>query len=340
MKYKVTPELSQLIKTLCVQNGIAGIALAKHIDKSPVYVSKLENGVIKNIEQDLLIAILDFVVKGEDFFDDKLPLIAAQCELLCGDSESMLNQFWLMALDSYVRPIYAAGTGTTFSSEMSAQGLSKDELVKLINGPGDDATGNELPDYVVEQYRSRNKNVRSMLKMTVQDLDQMLDEENPCSNYSFIHAVAYTLRRLKNYAGDPLTVAQKKDLWVSTEFELGNLGIRKQRAYSELVLSDFIVKESDAASGLMSIFEQDAASSQKASGNSRKSACSPLLQEKMRKTLEVAEKNVEWDESFMIKLLGLPFNELGKVSYSFKKSLLDDAERLLEEQGRSERKRP
>lgn len=326
MKYEVTPELSQLIKSFRVQNKIAGNNLAAHIGKNPVYISKLENGGIKNIEENELIQILDYVVRGDDFFEDKLPLITSQCALLC-DTKDMMRQFWLINLDAFVRPVKVPKELVeSFRQSMSALNITGSELIKLINdSPGEIFDDSTLKNSV-NRYRKKNTEVSAVrIYMTENDLERMLDEETPCSNYSFIHSVAYTLYRLTHYGRNSISAKNKKDIWLLTEFDLNNFGITKQEAYARLMLPEFLVKQE----------EFDEKEEQKSLQLVR--AVIDVLGEDYLSRKEVQEhsdiviRNLEWDKAFMTKLLAFPFYELNSASYSFKKQLLEDISRLLED---------
>ena len=46
-------------------------------------------------------------------------------------------------------------------------------------------------------------------------------------------------------------------------------------------------------------------------------------------TLTAFNKNLEWDPAFMMKLISLPFDQLGGASLSFTQKLLDDIREVL-----------
>lgn len=326
MKYGVTPELSQLIKSFRVQNKIAGNNLAAHIGKNPVYISKLENGGVKNIEENELIRILDYIVRGDDFFKDKLPLITSQCALLC-DTKDMLRQFWLINLDAFVRPIrLPEELVRSFRQTMSELNISGLELVKIINDSPSEFLDDSVIKSSVNRYRKKNAEASSVcIYMTENDLENMLNEDNPSSNYSFIHSVAYTLYRLVHYGRNSVSAKEKKDIWLLTEFNLNSFGITKQDAYARLMLPEFLV-EQEVLDG-----RGDPKGRQLVWSVIDTLGEDYLSRKEVREQSDTLIKNLEWDKAFMTKLLGFPFYELDTVSYSFKKQLLEDIFRLLED---------
>ena len=56
----VTPELTEILRSIRLQNKIQAKLLAEHIGKSPAYISKLESGNIQTIDTRELYMILQY----------------------------------------------------------------------------------------------------------------------------------------------------------------------------------------------------------------------------------------------------------------------------------------
>ena len=65
-KIIVTDRLADTLKMLRMQNGIKSKDLAKHLGKTPGYVSKLEKQEVKNIEIETVESIFSFIL-GADY---------------------------------------------------------------------------------------------------------------------------------------------------------------------------------------------------------------------------------------------------------------------------------
>lgn len=61
-RYDVTPELASIIKSTRIVNNVTAKSVAEHIGKSQSYISKLEKGGIKSIEENELISIFKFIL--------------------------------------------------------------------------------------------------------------------------------------------------------------------------------------------------------------------------------------------------------------------------------------
>ena len=62
----VTPELTEILRSIRLQNKIQAKLLAEHIGKSPAYISKLESGNIQTIDTRELYMILQYISGGEE----------------------------------------------------------------------------------------------------------------------------------------------------------------------------------------------------------------------------------------------------------------------------------
>ena len=57
----ITPELTETLRSIRLQNKVQAKKLAEHLQKSPAYISKLENGGIQTIDTKELYNIFQFI---------------------------------------------------------------------------------------------------------------------------------------------------------------------------------------------------------------------------------------------------------------------------------------
>ena len=107
-RYDVTPELASIIKSTRIVNNVTAKSVAEHIGKSQSYISKLEKGGIKSIEENELISIFKFILVSEenfqDFLSNSLSEIISSTTLRYNDDE-INNQCWFLNFDQTLRLI-------------------------------------------------------------------------------------------------------------------------------------------------------------------------------------------------------------------------------------------
>lgn len=63
-------KMGNIIKNFRLNNNIKSIDLAKHLGKSPAYITKLENGLINSIDDSILNKIINFITNGENSVEE------------------------------------------------------------------------------------------------------------------------------------------------------------------------------------------------------------------------------------------------------------------------------
>lgn len=112
IKFEVTPELAETIKMLRVQHKVSAKTVADYIRKSPSYMSKLEQGDIKTIDEPELTSIFLFITGYSTdlpgFMSSYFPKLYESVALNRSE-ETLDNQLWLMDYDSVLRMIPVPG---------------------------------------------------------------------------------------------------------------------------------------------------------------------------------------------------------------------------------------
>ncbi len=104
MIIKITPTIQETIRSMRKQKGIRGDDLSKMVGKSPSYISRIENGKTRTIEEGLLFAIFKNLMEKEDseiqeyidLFIEKIPEsndFDTQLNALSESKQNLLRRF-------------------------------------------------------------------------------------------------------------------------------------------------------------------------------------------------------------------------------------------------------
>lgn len=323
MKFKITPELSTLIKTMRGQNGISSKELAASIQKSPSYISKLEAGNVRKIQKEDLTNILEFVSPGEDFYGEKLPaLIHTLFSFM--DPDRLMAQSWLLQYDIIERPVPAnQELAEELQKRILNSGISPDELTDLINLNPDSSASKKIPVNEVQTVEWDSGEffyIHAYVEKTV--VEQLSRGKPVLTNYNSLYSIVYYLFRLQDYGRErkediPPALASRI-LAETTEF-LEFYNIHTLTGYGQVLMSrDFQNRQL----GILDTINLNNPNSvihilsdlQLAEANNP---------EETSRALTRLSESMDWDPAFMLKLMGFPFARLEGLSYHYKKELLE-----------------
>jgi len=328
-KYAVTEELATLIKTLRAQDKISSKALASHIKRSPSYVSKLERGNVKSIQGEDLTKILDFIVPGKDFFQDKLPTIIRTLESFQMPGR-MSRQVWLLDYDLIKRPIEVpASLVEDAQARMSAHHLDTRGLTRIINANRDSDISAEFPSNEVISYTLKDKNFLFIrVELDEKKLADLISGKNRVTDYSTINAIAYALVRMENHRNDEEIDAQAAQAVLrGCDAYLSRFGIHSYTDYMHLLLTESsYIEEGSDLSRMFSSSNTESLSNILEHFNQASAHDLPVTTQ----ALDAFSANLDWDTAFMLKIVGQPFHEFEKASFSMKRQLLDDIGKIIE----------
>lgn len=328
VKFSVTEELATLIRTLRTQGKISSKEMASHLHRSPSYVSKLENGSVKTIQEPLLTSILSYLVDGDDFYTDKLPVIMKTLSSFI-EQGRMARQIWLLHYDNIERPISVpTALSADISERMEKLGMSVDDLATLVNSNADSPLSAQYPANEFLDYALHGRRILlSRAEVKAEDISRMLEEQEYTANYFFLENIVYVLTRREHYGEDELSADQGEEVLRECGSYLSRFGVNSLTEYNLLLLS-----ESNFLDGERSLKPMISSSSsrslnevvaclEEASSHDIAGAASAL---------DVFSRNLSWDTAFMLKLVEQPFYQFDSASFSVKQKLLDDIERILE----------
>ena len=327
MKLLITPQLSTLIKTLRVQNGVSAKDLAAHIHMSPSYVSKLEGGSVRYIEKELLTSILCFVTCSEDFYGVVLP---AATNLLMSmiDKVHLVDEIWLLQYDVIDRQVeVSVNMAAELKQIMEKNGITKEAILTYANSNIDSELNSDFPanEYVSLDYEGTRR-LLIRVYLTEEAYDLVL---NPSSNiatapYSVVHQVVYAITRL-TISSDikvKLPANHASEALYQTSIFMDKWNIHSLVGMSHFLSSDEFIQH------------------QLPLANRKTDALSCLVEQLQRASeydslavstqLSALSRTMEWDAAFALRLIGINFAALGDMSHTNKVKLLNDIEALIQ----------
>lgn len=337
-KFDVTPELATTIKTVRIQNHITSKSVAEHIGKSQSYMSKLEKGDIKSIEESELTSILKFIFSNnsddfQDFLNSTLGKILDTLEVRFSNEE-ISNQLWFDNYDKIRRliPIPEALIDE-LTAQMNLLGLSPEKLCLRINSnEGLLEKITNLDQYPFNEWQARVVNHKIdfyFIKMKV-DLDRIkkiLEKKTISANYATILSIAYYVLKTKDFeektiisdAEDRGLMRKAKEFLISHKFfSLTDKRVMRNKAQSEserdALLSSFDKENSEIINELLEGLQ----------------VFSELDIARVNESLKTFVENLKWDGSFIMKLINIPFYKMDKASFTIKKEMLKEVQATFE----------
>ncbi|HAP15550.1 MAG TPA: hypothetical protein DCR07_05530, partial [Lactococcus sp.] len=325
-RYDVTPELAATIRAVRTQNHVASKSVAEHIGKSQSYMSKLEKGDIKTIEEAELTSIFCFIFgsdKGfQDFLDSSLGTIFNTLELRFSDKE-IAEQIWFDNYDTVLRmiPIPEAMIDNLYE-RMSILNLSAEALcIKINSNEGISPKVQNTDSYPFNEWQPFVCNHQiefRFIKMNIDstDIREILNKTKTETNYVTMLSIAYYIMKIECY-GERIQLSEEEDSLLMRKasdylnsykffsiYEKNRL-LKQTQSGSEQedLLSSFDKENSALINEILAAFK----------------VFSELNIVRMNEYLSVLVENLKWDNSFMMKLMSTPFHDIKGTSFALKK---------------------
>lgn len=332
-KFEVTPELASILKSTRVQHGVAAKSVAIEIGKSQSYLSKLEKGDIKKIEEEELTAILKFIFQDDkENLDAILEKIYESIQVQFTDEE-INNQLWWDNYDTVLRLIpVPEDLVDDINSRIAALDISVAYLCQRINAnEGIYPTIKNEDHYPFNQWQALIKNHTIdfyfiKVKLSEDKISRLLDKEVNSVNYITLLSIAYYLRKIELY-GDQPSIDEEKS--------------RDLTLYAHDYLNSFKFFSIQEKSKLRKEAKTDTDRDQLVSSFDKKNrelinqiiiSCkifSDLDIRRSNETLGMVVKNLEWDVSFMMAIWSMKYSDLGDMSYSYKIRILNEIKEVI-----------
>lgn len=336
-KYDVTNELAEIIKSTRIQNHISAKSVAEHIGKSQSYMSKLEKGDIKSINESELTAIFKYIFNSDEdfqnFLNTTLSQILKTLDLRFTDEE-INEQLWFCNYDTVLRLIPIPEVLIDdLNSRIGNLDLSIKELCSRINaneGIHPKVTNTDKYPFNEWQALVVNHQVEfSFIKMKVDqsNIEGILNKSCNSSNYVTMQAIVYYLLKIENY-GDKVDIssAENDNLMVKT---IDYLNYNRFYSLSEKRRIRKQAKSKTELDNLLSSFDKDNI----VLINDIISAFKIYSELNIAETNEFLRgfvSNLKWDNAFMMNLISMDFFKMTNLSFSLKKSMLSEIREIVE----------
>lgn len=325
MKFTVTPELATLLKTLRAQSGVSAKDLASHLKRSPSYVSKLESGFLKSVQEDTLTDMLVYISEGDDFYGEVLPNVFRVLEAIM-DPQRLVAQSWFLQYDVVERRVpVSEGMVDDIRRQMDRLDIGAGELSAFVDGNFDSELSDDFPvnQIVVLEYEGKPR-LTYRAEVSEDELSRFLRKKVKDCRYMFLNNVLFALFRMENYPDvegrlppDEATVV----LRCMADY-MDQQGIHSLASFSHMLSSEsFIERQKVLLGGRADVPSRIAATLQEVVD------ADPLT---TINQLNVFCETLNWDPAFAVSLMSIPFSDLGSMSHRNKARLLEDVRALVD----------
>lgn len=329
MKFSVTPELAILLKTIRTQNGISSKDLAAEVGKSPSYISKLEAGLVKTIQKELLTNIITFISDGTDFFEECLPAAIKTLDSFM-EPRRMLNQTWLYQYDVVDRPIeMPEAMIDDMNARMEELGIDTATLTLWANANVDSEMSSSFPVNTVLAV-PYDEDVRLLVRVQIDEEDVAALFSKKCTTtcYLTVYNLVFILMRLTEFGDIRKKLPPEQAIVVLKDAAtyMGRYQVHSLTGFSHMLSSEDFT---DRQKTLAWPYEAPEDSTLKEAVTFFKEAMDHDAIN-TKKALDTFMDTLGWDPAFTLKLISINFSELEGLSFQNKKNLLEEIEALVE----------
>lgn len=335
-KFKVTYELASTLKSIRIQYNVTAKSVAEYIGKSQSYISKLEKAEIKTIEEEELTKIFKFIYQGvengQESLDSILEKVYGTIELRFSDEE-IKSQTWWDTYDTVRRRIpVPTELVEDIVRRMKAINLSSTVLCDRINA--NEAISPDVKNddrYPFNEWHAyvRNHHVDFYfikVKIEQEYIDRLLNKEIVGTNYITMLAIAFYLHKIEKF-GTQVAITTEENTNLNT-IARDYLNSFKFFSISEKYKLSRLAKSKEEKEALVSSFDRENQELVNKIIFSYK-VYSDIDIQHSNKVFEDVVENLNWDLSFMMAISSLKFSELKDISFTNKKSLLNEIRILI-----------
>ena len=328
---EITTELSEFLRTVRNQNKIPATELASRINKSPAYISRIENGTIKSIDTEDLYTILKMLVRENN--DSKIIEDIYRTLRIRYKTEEIERQLWLKNYDTVkcLIPI-PEQLINDLNDRINILGIDRRYLLYRINSnealSEKDIVDNTIPTnqwYISDNNDQSLKSIK--IYISAQKLDAILDRIETSSPYVFILAIAFYLLKIEKHSDNTVISddATQELMNIVTDYlnsnrfysvlEKENLlsGTKTQEEFRQ-ILNSFDIENYELICDILSGIKY--ASDRNITYANEK--------------LKAFSENLHWDLGFMLKIVSLNYRNLENLSFTEKTNLITEINSLIE----------
>ena len=334
-KIIVTKELGETINLIRTQNHILAKDLSSCIEKSPSFISKLENGSLLTIKDTDLTKILSYITNNNDVNSDALSQIIKTLRIKYSDEE-IEGQTWFSNFDTVIRTIEIPERLISSVNEYLIQfGISRDYLLSRINN--NESLSDEVKSTLSKspnKWFSKDGNGQSIyINITKERLDGILNQKCHQTNYMTLFAIVFYMFKISAFK-DQVIISDEDygDLYHKAEGYLQQYKVYRIADRGLLVpieelndetLSMLPAKEKNTRNNIISIAHQLDYLSTIDIGYA-----SPLI--------NTLDDNLKWDITFILNIVNFDSKKLHDLSYTKKKELLSKIKALIDDYSNQE----
>lgn len=341
-KYDVTPELADILKSTRIQNHVTSKSVAMHIGKSQSYMSKLEKGEIKTIQEAELTSIFRFIFGNEkgfqEFLETTLSRIYDSLELRFSDKE-IEEQLWLQNYDTVLRRIpIPEELVDNLKKRIVSLNISYEELCRRINA--NEHLSLEINDNAQYPYNEWKAFVINhqikyhfiKMKISSREIKEIFNKEIKSTNYVTMLAITnYLIKierndRVVNVSNEESDIIMHQAIDILNYYRFFSISERNKlrnqinsQSERDRLLSNFDRYNANLLNKIISAFR----------------LFSDLDLMKSNEYLDKFSKNLEWDIGFMMSLISVGFSDLDEISYATKKQMLHDIQNVVKKYSES-----
>lgn len=335
-KFVLNDKCVDLIKSLRTQRKIKVGQLADILGKSSSYITKLENGGIKTIDENDLDKIFTTIFNRpgdtEDFRKEDLPTILDEMSRIMSDEE-IDREIWFANYDMVSRIIPVPKIlADDLDKRLCVLNKTIEELCARINANED----------IREEARNRSDNQKNRwhaivkngqidytyiyMKVDPVDVRRVIKYEVGNANYILVLAITYYIGKIEKY-GDrvQLTNDEAGDLMNETKAYLKNykfytLADKRRAAKNAESQAEYYSQLSSFDQDNMKLITDIVEHFAKVSAS---------FLARANKCLKALKTNMDWDVGFMMALMSIRFSELGNMNFDSKQNLLNELNQVV-----------
>lgn len=330
-KIEVTQELCDALRTLRLQNKLQSKDVAKRIEKSPAYLSRLENGNIHYIDYLTLNKLIKIISNSDEINDSVIEALVDTLKLKYTKKE-IAKQLWLQNFDTLECQIpIPAELIDDINEAITQNEIDRDYLLARINSneslEPEELKNSKLSKNIWYQKDDSDQPFQYILiEMSSDELDNYLDKKATSGSYIYVFCIAFYVKKIINYGN---TVKLDEDSYNKLYQETSEyLKSFKFMTYSDKAELARTAKSKEELDSLMNTFDEQFydLTAEIFSGFKY------LSMHNIKTTnerLASFKDNMRWDLGFMLKLVDLHYRDLEDTSIDNRKRLLKEIEELI-----------
>ena len=327
----VTPELTEILRSIRLQNKIQAKLLAEHIGKSPAYISKLESGNIQTIDTRELYMILQYISGGEENTAQLAERIYSTLKVRYSAKE-IEDQLWFVNYDTVERTLpIPESLIAEINALIQDVGISLRQLNQRINA-NEALSPEEIEDERIPfnhwYHKTRNDRAAQSIKIKLPEstMNAILECKIDACPYVFVYCILYYVLKVKYY-GDVVQISDEENSSLIDE-TVRILNLHKFYSITEKEAVTAEMESKEEVLERLSSFDRDnieilndiLSGFQFASEYNIKSTNGQL---------KSFSENMHWDLGFMLRIISMNFRDLERTSVSNKKNLIAEIEELI-----------